>query len=257
MKVVILCGGKGTRLKEFTEEIPKPLVEIGGKPILFHIMKIYSYYGFNDFILCLGYKGDLIKQYFLNYHTLRNDDSSLKLKSKELFYHSNEDVDDWNITFANTGLETATGGRIKLIEKYINEDNFFCTYGDGVANINLKELLDYHGEKKKIATITCVNQPNPFGVIDIDGDNIVTQAREKPMLNHWINGGFFLFHKEIFNYIKNLNEMLEKEPFNRLVEKKQMCAYKLNKFWKCMDTYKDTQILNELWVNNKAEWKIW
>ena len=233
MKTVILCGGEGTRLKELTESIPKPLVEIGGKPILWHIMKIYSYYGFNDFILCLGYKGNLIEEYFK--------------KNKEK---------NWNIAFADTGLKTNTGGRIKKIEEYIDNNVFFATYGDGLANINLNELLDFHKQKNKVTTVTCVNPLSQFGIIDIDKDGLIIRLKEKPPLNQWINGGFFVFSKKIFNFI-NENDVLEKRPFELLAEKKEIAAYKLKDFWDCMDTFKDMQLLNNLWKENKAPWKVW
>ena len=233
MKTVILCGGEGTRLKELTESIPKPLVEIGGKPILWHIMKIYSYYGFNDFILCLGYKGNLIEEYFK--------------KNKEK---------NWNIAFADTGLKTNTGGRIKKIEEYIDNNVFFATYGDGLANINLNELLDFHKQKNKVTTVTCVNPLSQFGIIDIDKDGLIIRFKEKPPLNQWINGGFFVFSKKIFNFI-NENDVLEKRPFELLAEKKEIAAYKLKDFWDCMDTFKDMQLLNNLWKENKAPWKVW
>ena len=233
MKTAILCGGEGTRLKELTESIPKPLVEIGGKPILWHIMKVYSHYGFNDFILCLGYKGDLIEEYFK------------KNKEKE-----------WNIAFADTGQKTNTGGRIKKIEKYIDDGLFFATYGDGLANINLKELLDFHKRKNKIATITCVNPLSQFGIIDIGNNNLIIRFREKPPLNQWINGGFFVFNKEIFGFISD-DDILEKRPFEILANKKEIAAYKFRDFWDCMDTFKDMQLLNKLWKEQKAPWKIW
>lgn len=231
MQTVILCGGKGTRLREYTENIPKPLVEIGGKPILWHIMKIYSHYGFNDFILCLGYKGELIREYF-------------------------EGKSEWDITFADTGQDTNTGGRIKKIEKFIEHEIFLTTYSDGLANIDLKALLSYHKLKKRVVTLTCVNPICQFGILEIDNDSTITKFKEKPLLNQWINGGFFVFNKEIFNYLGK-NDILEKSPFERLAEQRKISAYKFTGFWTCMDTYKDTQILNELWDNGNAPWKVW
>lgn len=254
MKVVILCGGKGTRLREKTEFMPKPLVEIGTRPILWHIMKIYSNYGFNDFVLCLGYKGEEIKRYFQDYKKISGG-ITLNLGSGNIKTHS-ENNEDWNITFAETGLETNTGGRIKKIEKYIDSDSFLCTYGDGLSNINLKELLAYHKSKGKIATMTCINPISPFGMIRFDEDGIIVESKEKPPIEGWINGGFFVFNKDIFNYIKE-NSILEKEVFDKLVEEKQLCAYPFRGFWGCMDTFKDNQVLNELWQNKKAPWKIW
>jgi glucose-1-phosphate cytidylyltransferase len=231
MKTVILCGGEGTRLKEITESIPKPLVEIGGKPILWHIMKIYSHYGFNDFVLCLGYKGELIEKYFKD-----NPES------------------DWSIEFVDTGAKTNTGGRIKKIEKFISDDLFFATYGDGLANIDLNSLLKFHNDKKKIATITCANPLSQFGVLDVE-DDLVLGFKEKPPLNQWINGGFFVFDKRIFDYLTE-DSVLEKEPFEKLANLKEIAAYKFNEFWECMDTFKDMQLLNKLWKDGKAPWKV-
>jgi len=232
MKVVILCGGKGTRLKEYTEDIPKPLIEIGGKPILWHIMKIYTHYGFNDFILCLGYKGKLIEKYF-----------------------KNNNHENWNIEFVDTGEKSNKGQRIKKIEPYIKEDNFFVAYGDDVADINIKKTLEYHKEKGKIITLTAVNPESQFGIMEINNNDEITKFKEKPKLDHWINGGFFIFNKRIFNYI-NDDYDLEKETFNNLVKEKQICAFKHMGFWKCMNTFKDTIELNELWKKNKAPWKV-
>src|SRR3989338_4193721 len=235
MKTVILCGGMGTRLKELTQSIPKPLVEIGGKPILCHIMKIYSHYGFNDFILCLGYKGEMIKDYFKD---------------------NNNKEPRWNIIFEDTGDKTNTGGRIKKIEQHIHDEIFFATYGDGLASINLNELLDFHKEKNTIATITCVNPLSQFGIVEIDEEGKITRFKEKPLLSQWINGGFFVFSKDIFKYL-NENDILEKEPFEKLAGEKQISAFKFKGFWSCMDTYKDTQTLNEMWHKGKPEWLIW
>ncbi|MDP7179740.1 MAG: sugar phosphate nucleotidyltransferase [Candidatus Woesearchaeota archaeon] len=230
MKTVILCGGEGTRLKELTEGIPKPLVEIGGKPILWHIMKIYSSFGFNDFVLCLGYKGEMIEDYFKN--------------NKE----------DWKIEFVDTGAKTNTGGRIKKVEEYVS-GRFLATYGDGLADIDLKGLVDFHDGKKKIATMTCVNPLSQFGVLDIS-DDLVMGFREKPPLNQWINGGFFVFEPKIFEYLTD-DCVLEKEPFEKLAIDKQMAAYKFEKYWDCMDTFKDMQTMNKLWKDGSAPWKRW
>ncbi len=232
MKVVILCGGKGTRLKEYTEDIPKPLIEIGGKPILWHIMKIYAHHGFNNFVLCLGYKGKLIEEYF-----------------------KNNNHENWNIEFVDTGEKSNKGQRIKKIEPYIKEDTFFVAYGDDVADVNIKKILEYHTEKGKIVTLTAVNPESQFGIMEVDNNNEITEFKEKPKLDHWINGGFFVFNKRIFNYIKD-NYDLEKETFEELVKEKQICAFKHNGFWKCMNTFKDTIELNELWKKNKAPWKV-
>jgi len=252
-KVVILCGGKGTRLREETENKPKPLLSIGKHPILWHIMKHYSFYGFNDFILCLGYKGHLIKEYFINYKN-RGD---IQLNLKNGFHTILEDgdpVENWNIIFADTGMETNTGGRIKKIEKYINEEYFFLTYGDGVSDVNLKKLEEYFKLKQKIGVITGIRPRSKYGKITIDPDCMVTGFQEKPLLNDYINGGFCVFHRKILNYMDD-NCVLEQEVFEHLVNEKELAMYKHEGFWKCMDTYKDYKELNEIWKNCDFSWK--
>lgn len=233
MKVVILCGGKGTRLREYTEDIPKPLVEVGGKPILWHVMKIYSHYGYKDFILCLGYKGKLIEEYF------KNNDAGEK----------------WGIEFVDTGENGNKGQRIKRIENYIKDENFFVAYGDDIADININEVLEYHLKKGKIATLTAVNPLSQFGIIEMNNNHEIIKFKEKPKLDCWINGGFFVFNRKIFDYIKEDYD-LEKETFEDLVKEKQICAFKHDGFWKCMNTFKDTMELNELWDKHNAPWKI-
>lgn len=256
-QVVILCGGKGTRLREQTEEIPKPLVEIGGMPILWHIMKSYDSRGFKDFILCLGYKGEKIKDFFVNFHYRSKDDFDLiRGVPKTLSRRSLNDVNNWNVTFAETGLETNTGGRIKKIEKYITGDTFFTTYGDGLSGVNFNEQLKYHKSHKKIATMTCVQPKSQFGVVEIGAKNLVQKYLEKPQMRQWVNGGFFVFDKEIFSLIHE-NDVLEQEPMGRLETRRQIVAYPFKGFWACMDTYKDAQTLNELWSRSAAPWKTW
>jgi len=256
IKVVILCGGKGTRLKEETEFRPKPLLPIGDKPILWHIMKIYSHYGYKDFILCLGYKGDMIKKYFLDYQWMNNDFTLNLGDKKSSLNHHTQTKEDWSITFANTGETTLTGGRIKKIEKYINEDNFMVTYGDGVSNININKLVEFHKKEGKIGTITGVHPSSKYGTVNINQDNIINEFKEKPVLKDIINGGFFVFKKEFFNYIKK-DCMLEKEPFEQVIKEKQLALFKHEDFWHCMDTYKDFENLNEMESNGKTPWKIW
>jgi glucose-1-phosphate cytidylyltransferase len=229
--VVILCGGKGIRMSEMRGFAPKPMVKIGDKPVLWHIMKIYSYYGFNNFVLCLGYRGNKIREYF-------------------------EGNKEWNITFADTGLDTNTGGRIKRIEEYINDEVFLVTYADGLSNININDLLEYHRRQDKIATITVVKPRSPFGMLELDDNNLVASFKEKPVLDYWINGGFFVFHRDVFKYIEE-GDTLEKEAFDRLLKDRELCAYKHDGFWKCMDTYKDNLELNEMWRLDKAQWAIW
>jgi len=254
-KVVILCGGKGMRLREETENKPKPLLPIGEYPILWHIMKHYSYHGFNDFILCLGYKGDLIKEYFLNYNNRRWDiQLNLKEGIKSILQDESE-IDDWNIVFANTGLETNTGGRIKRIEDYINEEYFFLTYGDGLSDINLRKLEEFFLQKGKIGVITGIRPQSRYGKITIDNDCIITGFKEKPLLNDHINGGFFVFNRKIFNFLDE-NCVLEQEVFEQLVKERELVMYKHESFWKCMDTYKDYLELNEMWEHGDPPWKV-
>lgn len=231
---MILCGGRGTRLREHTEEIPKPLVEIGGVPILWHLMKIYSEHGFRDFILCLGYKGDKIKDFFMNCSTQGNG---------------------WRVTFADTGLDTNTGGRIKRIEPHVTGPTFFATYADGLASIDLGNLLDFHFASGRIGTVTCVRPRSQFGIVTLEGD-VVTQYEEKPVMSQWVSGGFFVFNREVFRYLGD-DDILERQPIERLCADRQLAAYRLDRFWACMDTYKDTQLLNDLWSSDRAPWKIW
>ncbi|HIH17783.1 MAG TPA: glucose-1-phosphate cytidylyltransferase [Nanoarchaeota archaeon] len=254
MKVVILCGGLGTRLREETEFKPKPLVEIGGKPILWHIMKIYSHYGYKDFVLCLGYKGHMIKDYFLK-HKAMTSDFTLDVKQGKEEYHSH-DTDDWHITFAETGDETNTGGRVNRIEKYIDSDNFFLTYGDGVSDVNIQELLQHHLKNSRIATLTSIQPASRFGVIEFDATHSVNSFKEKPKLDGWINGGFFVFNKEIFRYLEG-NPVLEQDPLKTLALQNQLTVYPHAGLWECMDTHRDFEHLNKLWKEGKAFWKVW
>ena len=233
MKAVILAGGYGTRISEESNIIPKPLIEIGGKPILWHIMKIYSAYKIDDFVICLGYKGEKIKEYFEQF------DSKL-----------------WNIQLIDTGLDTMTGGRLKRIQDKI--DNTFCvTYGDGVSNINLNNLVTFHKEKKSLATLTAIHPPERFGVLNLSGD-YVTEFHEKHTgESSWINGGFFVFEPEIFDYLQNDSTVLERAPLETLAKEQKLSAFKHNGFWHPMDTLRDKKHLEDLWTSEKAPWKIW
>lgn len=254
-KVVVLCGGKGMRLREETENKPKPLLSIGKYPILWHIMKHYSDHGFSDFILCLGYKGNLIKDYFLNYHN-RRWDIQLNLKEgKKSILHDENQIENWNIIFADTGLETNTGGRIKRVEHYINDEYFFLTYGDGLSNVNLKKLEEFFLLKGKIGVITGIRPQSRFGQITVDNDDIVTGFKEKPLLNDYINGGFCVFNKSVFNFL-NENCVLEQEVFEQLSSERELAMYKHEGFWKCMDTYKDYLELNKMWEHGDSPWKV-
>lgn len=256
IQVVILCGGRGTRLREETEYKPKPLVEIGRKPILWHIMKGYSHYGFNNFILCLGYKGDAIKEYFLNYEYMRND-FMLNIKSKEYRQlNSSTATEDWNIIFADTGKDTNTGGRIKRIEKYIDNDIFFATYGDGISDIDMKKLLAFHIRHNKIATITGFHPRSKYGQFRMAKNGNIISFQEKPKLKDFINGGFFVFDKEFFNYLDE-DCVLEREPFVKIVEDKQMVLYNHEGFWFAVDTYKDYLEINDIYNKNIKSWMVW
>jgi glucose-1-phosphate cytidylyltransferase len=253
--VVILCGGMGTRMKEETEFRPKPLVEIGGRPIIWHIMKLYSHFGFVNFILCLGYKGELIKEYFLNYEAMNNDFTINLGSQNRIDYHNSHREENWNVTLIDTGLDTLTGGRIKKIEHYVKNDTFMVTYGDGISDINIHNLLQHHYEKKTIGTLTGVHPVSRFGVLMHNHSDIVTGFKEKPYLNGLVNGGFFVFEKSFFNYLTT-DSVLESEPLENLAKENQLSVYKHNGFWRCMDTFKDVRELNYLW-ETKMPWKIW
>lgn len=256
MKVLILAGGFGTRLSEVTEVKPKPMVEIGGLPILHHIMKIYSRYGFNDFVILLGYKGYVIKEYFANFF-LHQSNVTIDLKSNEIEVHDSKS-EDWKVTLLDTGLETMTGGRIKRAKKFIGDEPFLCTYGDGVADIDIKELLDFHKANKKLMTITAIQPEGKYGALNIQDNNSVAGFNEKPKGdNLWVNGGFFVCEPGLLDYIDGDHQMLEREPMEKLARDKQMVAYKHSGFWHCMDTLRDNQRLNQMWNEGNAPWKTW
>lgn len=256
MKVVILCGGIGTRMREETEFKPKPLVPIGRMPVLWHIMKIYSHYGFKDFVLCLGYKGEMIREFFLNFEEMTNDFTlNLRSKKEKVTHHDKHHLEDWNITFVDTGPETNTGGRVKRIEHLIDGDEFFLTYGDGLSNVNISELLKYHHSKKKTGTLTAINPTSPFGIIEVK-NGIAKSFKEKPRLEGLINGGFFVFNKKIFDYLEE-NSILEEEPLRRLTSEGKLAVYEHGDFWQCMDTFKDVERLNKMWREGETPWKVW
>ena len=253
MKVVILCGGLGSRLAEETSIKPKPMVEIGGRPILWHIMKIYEKHNFKDFVLALGYKGEYIKDYFLNYHS-RQSDLLIDLKTGDVSF-SNPKTEDWKVALIDTGQKTMTGGRLLRLQEFLkDEDTFMLTYGDGVANIDINELLRFHKSHGKIATISAAKPSARFGGLKIDG-SAVTNFKEKPQSGEgYINGGFFVFNKEIFNFIKGDDEMLEHSPLEKLVELNELMAFKHEGYWQCMDTIRDKESLQALWDTNNAYW---
>ena len=255
MKVVILAGGLGTRLSEETEVRPKPMVEIGGMPILWHIIKIYSTQGFNEFIICLGYKGYIIKEYFANYF-LHLSDVTIELATGKINVH-NCKSEDIKLTLIDTGISTQTGGRIKRVSEYIGSETFMLTYGDGLADINIKDLLNFHKKNKKLATVTAVRPPGRFGSLILK-NNEVLRFEEKPLGDgSWINGGFFVLEPEVLNYIKDDNTFWEREPMTKLALDGQLSAYKHLGFWKPMDTIRDRTELQNLWDSGKAPWKIW
>lgn len=258
MKAVLLAGGLGTRLREETEYRPKPMVEIGDKPILWHIMKMLSVQNVQDFVVCLGYKGDVIKEFFINYESRINDITvSLGNSTKGKFANNtNSTSESWNVTLANTGAETMTGGRIKKIKKYVDGETFLCTYGDGLANIDLPALLNFHKSHGKIATLTAVRPTSRFGALEILENSSVHAFKEKPQLDQWINGGFFIFNSGIFDYLVD-DSPLEAGPLEKLSQDNQLMAYRHSGFWQPMDTYRETQELNALWRDGSAPWKNW
>ena len=256
MKVVILAGGLGTRLSENTDSVPKPMVEIGNKPILWHIMKIYSFYGFNDFIICCGYKGDVIKDYFINKLKYQSD-ITINYNTNEIIYHEANQT-PWTVTLVDTGLSSMTGGRIKRIQSLINNETFFLTYGDGLADINIVNLLEHHKTHGKKVTVTAIQPSDRFGGLEIDETNIVTSFVEKKRKQSaWINGGFFVCDPSIFSYIKDDSTVFESDVLEKIAIENELTSFKHNGFWECMDTLKEKNLLNNLWNNNKADWKIW
>jgi len=257
MKVVLLAGGLGTRLSEETGVRPKPMVEIGGMPILWHIMKIYSAHGFNDFIICLGYKGYMIKEYFANYF-LHKSDVTIDLSNNSVEVHDSQ-AEPWKITLVDTGNESMTGGRIKRIEPYVNNERFMLTYGDGVGNINIADLVNYHNKGGQLCTVTSVQPSGRFGALDLSPENDVKSFLEKPKGDgSWINGGYFVCEPEVFSYIKKGDQTVwEKEPMENIAQDGKMKAYKHDGFWRPMDTLKDKHDLNDMWDSNNAPWKIW
>ena len=256
MKVAILAGGFGSRLSEETELKPKPMVEIGGRPILWHIMMLYAHYGFKDFIIALGYKGEFIKKYILDYHALSSSNLTVDFKTGKPDFHDNNNL-DWSVQLIDTGLKTQTGGRIKRLAPYIGNETFMLTWGDGVSDVNLLELLAFHKSHGKLATMTTVRPSARYGHLELDGDKVV-EFSEKPQTGEgWINGAFFVLEPGIFDYIDMDETKWEKEPLEGLARDGQLMAYKHNSFWQCMDTLREKYILEELWRSGKAPWKIW
>jgi glucose-1-phosphate cytidylyltransferase len=257
LKIVILCGGQGTRLKEETEFRPKPIVEIGGRPILWHIMKFFSHYGFRDFVLCLGYKGNMIKEYFLNYEAMSNDFTIRLGCQSHIDYHGSHNEQDFQVTLADTGSDTMTGGRIKRVKKYIDEDSFMVTYGDGLADIDLQALVNFHQTHGRLATVGTARPFSRFGVLELEGEGKVLKFKEKPQIDGWISIGFFVFNRRVFEYLSGDDCILEQEPIERLAHEGQLMAYRHDGFFFGMDTYREYQFLNQLWESGKAPWKVW
>ena len=254
MKVGILAGGLGTRLSEETTRKPKPMVEIGGKPMLWHIMSVYAAYGYKEFVIALGYKGEMIKDYFIHYHN-RAKSLTVQLGDGKISTH-NGSAEDWTVHLLDTGVETQTGGRIKQVAEFIGDEPFMLTYGDGVSNVNIGELVKFHQGHGKLATMTAVRPPARFGQMIFDG-NRVSQFVEKPQIGEgWINGGFFLLQPEIVDYIESNRTIWELEPMERIAEDRQLMAYRHTDFWHCMDTLRDVKTLNNLWVEGTAPWKL-
>lgn len=258
MKVVILAGGFGTRISEESHLRPKPMIEIGDKPILWHIMKLYSYYGYNEFIICLGYKGYVIKEFFADYY-LHTSDVTFDFTNENKMTIHNNTSEPWKVTLVDTGLNTMTGGRIKRIKKYIGNERFMLTYGDGVSNVNLNELEEYHKKSKKYLTMTAIQPGGRFGVLDVDDKNnnvkdFVEKSKED---GGWINGGFMVVEPEVLDYIEGDDTFFEKEPLQQLAREGQLMAYKHNGFWQCMDTQRDRGLLEKLWIEDRAPWKLW
>jgi len=255
MKAVILAGGLGTRISEETHLKPKPLIEIGGMPLLWHIMKIYSAHGINDFVICCGYKGYMIKEYFANYF-LHMSDVTFDIKNNTMDVHK-KSAEPWKVTLVDTGLETMTGGRLKKVEKYLDNDSFAFTYGDGISNVDISKLIDFHKSKKTLATLTAVQPPGRFGLLNLQ-DNGTVNFKEKPLGDGgWINGGFFILEPEVLDYIKNDKTSWEKEPLENIVKTNQLSVFKHTGFWHAVDTLRDKNYLDKLWTSGKADWKIW
>lgn len=257
MKVVILAGGFGTRISEESHLKPKPMIEIGERPILWHIMKIYSHYGFNDFVICLGYKGYCIKEYFAHYF-LHESDITFDFKNQNERVIHQHSAEPWTVTLVNTGIETMTGGRVKRIQEHVGNEPFLLTYGDGVANVDLNILLEYHRTHGKLATVTSIQPVGRFGALEMSDSNLVSGFQEKPKGDGaWINGGFFVMQPEVFDYLDGDSCVLEREPLENLAREGQLAAYKHSGFWQAMDTVRDKNYLDELWKSDAAPWKIW
>tara|TARA_B100000674_G_C37942542_1_gene963295 strand:+ start:1099 stop:1869 length:771 start_codon:yes stop_codon:yes gene_type:complete len=255
MKCVLLAGGRGTRLSEETNLVPKPMIEIGGKPILWHIMKHYSVYGINEFIICAGYKSNIIKEYFINYNT-NNSSIHVDLEKNEVTFDS-KNFENWKISIIDTGLDTNTGGRLKLIEEYIDDENFLMTYGDGLGDVNINKLIEFHDMHNKLVTLTATIPEGRFGAINIEQDKVLSIKEKVDTANKFINGGFFVINKKALSYVDNLNQQWEMEPLSKIAEDGELMAYKHRGFWKAMDHLRDKIQLDDLANLEKPPWKTW
>lgn len=257
MKVVLLAGGFGTRISEESHLRPKPMIEIGGMPILWHVMKLYSYYGFNEFIICCGYKQHVIKEYFADYYLHRSDVTFDFTRDNEMTVHNNI-AEPWKVTLVDTGLNTMTGGRVKRVRRYIGDEPFMLTYGDGVSNVDIQALLQFHRSHGRAATVTAVSVGQRFGVLDVNADGQIDAFREKQETDgSLINGGFMVLEPEVFDYIEGDATAFEKEPLENLARDGKLMAYRHDGFWQCMDTQRDRNLLETLWAENRAPWKLW
>lgn len=261
MKAVLLAGGLGTRMREETEFRPKPMVEVGGKPVLWHIMKIFAAHGVTDFVVCTGYKGDIIKEYFLDYEARNNDFTITLGRSNDIVFHDQHLESDWRVTVADTGPTAQTGSRVRRIKRYVqDEERFIVTYGDGLADVDVAKLLAFHEAHGKTATITTVRPLSRFGLVDLDPDGVVEHFREKPQVDDWVSAGFFVFEQSIFDHLGSEQDddvVLEQKPLAGLAAEHELVAYQHEGFWQPMDTYRESTMLNEMWDAGDAPWKVW
>ena len=259
MKAVLLAGGLGTRMREETEFRPKPMVEVGGKPVLWHIMKVFASHGVTDFVVCIGYKGDVIKDYFLDYEARNNDFTITLGRSREIVFHDQHLESDWRVTVAETGAVAQTATRVRLVRRYVGDERFIVTYGDGLADVDIGRLVAFHEHHGKVATITTVRPLSRFGMVNVSDDLVVSQFREKPQVDDWVSAGFFVFEPTIFDYLGGVDDdlVLEHEPLGRLAQEGQLVAYQHDGFWQPMDTYRESVMLNDLWDTDAAPWKVW
>lgn len=256
LKVVILCGGLGTRMREETEYRPKPMVEVGGRPVLWHLMKLFAHHGLTRFVICVGYRGQMIKDYFLNYEAWNNDCTVTLGQAGPVQFHGSHTETGWEVTIADTGAETQTGGRVKRVERYLDGDTFIVTYGDGLADVDLTALLAFHRAHGRLATITTTRPLSRFGIVDVDAGQEVRRFREKPQGDEWVSSGFMVFERPFLEYLDE-DCILERAPLERLAAEGQVVAYQHDGFWQPMDTYRELLMLNELWNSDKAPWAVW